>query len=115
MVAERGGKYLHLNTCSIPPFRCFFHVTPSSVWPSARRGEVRHDREDRRRLDRGHRLDRAHARIAAAWIAPTRGSPPRAASSTGSRSPKPPPPRVAPCADEPVAAASSTRRATLNI
>ena len=70
MVAERGGKYLHLNARSIPPFRCFFHVTHSSVWPSARRGEVRHDREGRR-LDRGHRLDRAHARIAAAWIADT--------------------------------------------
>ena len=38
MAAERGGKYLHLNARSIPPFRCFFfHVTPSSVWPSARR------------------------------------------------------------------------------
>ena len=28
MAAERGGKYLHLNARSIPPFRCFFSRDP---------------------------------------------------------------------------------------
>ena len=49
MAAERGGKYLHLNARSIPPFRCFFSREPllTIAWSHdrLRHGRLRHDRD----------------------------------------------------------------------
>ena len=84
MAPERGGKYLHLNARSIPPFRRFFSRYPllrsvlRSVWPSSGSRVCFVGSLDRGSLDRDRRagLDRAAAqhrgpRIAAAPCATT--------------------------------------------
>ena len=76
MAAERGGKYLHLNARSIPPFRCFFSRDPLlrlaiSTPSGSRAGGLRHDRS----RQPASRSPRPRNAAAPAWFAAGLGRP----------------------------------------